>query len=67
MADRRIYVFIELDGNLHHVGQLWARSSREKEGASFQHAKSWLDFNERFALEPALELNTGVFHTEASN
>ena len=26
MTDRKVYVFVELDGELHHVGQLWARS-----------------------------------------
>ena len=35
MTDRKVHVYVELDGNLYHVGQLWARSNREKEGASF--------------------------------
>jgi len=66
LTDRKVNVFVELDGTLYHVGQLWARSSREKEGASFQYEQSWLGNNERFALEPALELNNSVFHTEAN-
>lgn len=65
MTDRKVHVFVELDGTMHHVGLLWARSSRGKEGASFQYEKSWLNNNERFALEPALELTDGTYHTEA--
>lgn len=65
MADRKVHVYVELEGDLYHVGQLWARSSREKEGASFQYEPSWLSHPERFSLEPALELTTGTYHTEA--
>lgn len=65
MSDRKVHVYVELDGALHHVGQLFARSSREKEGASFQYEPSWLSHAERFALEPALELTDGTYHTEA--
>lgn len=65
MSDRKAYVYLELDGTLHHVGQLWARSNRGKEGASFQYEQSWLNVTERFALEPALQLTEGVYHTGA--
>lgn len=63
MKDRKVEVFVELGGELHHVGLLWSRTSRGREGASFQYQKSWLNFNERFALEPALQLTDGVHHT----
>lgn len=56
----------ELNGILHHVGQLWSRSFRGKEGVSFQYDQSWLCNNERFAMEPALELTDGRYHTDAS-
>lgn len=65
MTDRKIHVHLELDGNMHHIGQLWTRSNREKEGASFQYEPSWLSHPERFALEPALGLTEGTYHTEA--
>lgn len=65
MVDRKIQVYVELDAKLHHVGQLWTRSSRGKEGASFQYEPNWLLNPERFALEPALDLTDGTFHTEA--
>lgn len=64
MSERKIQVYVELLGELHHVGQLWSRTVREKEGASFQYEKSWLSNRERFALEPALELLEGPYHTE---
>lgn len=63
MANRQVYVYVELDGKLHLVGQLWARSNRDKEGASFQYEPSWLAGQERFALEPALDLTEGIYHT----
>lgn len=66
MTDRKVHVYVELNGDLHHVGQLWARSSREKEGASFQYDRVWLSHPERFPLEPALALTDGAYHTEAN-
>ncbi len=65
MSDRKVYVYLELDGTLYHVGRLWGRSSRGKEGVSFQYEQSWLNFKERFSLEPALQLNEGIYHTGA--
>ena len=66
MTDRKVYVFVELEGYNHHVGQLWARSTRGKEGATFQYEPTWLTHPERFALEPALDLTDGAYHTEAN-
>jgi len=39
MSIRNIQLYVELDKDLYHVGQLWTRSSRVKEGASFQYEK----------------------------
>ena len=66
MSDRKVHIYVELDGELYQVGQLWSRSFRDKEGASFQYEPGWLTHRERFALEPALELTDGTFHTEAN-
>ena len=30
MADRKVHVYVELDGDLHHVGMLSTRSNRGK-------------------------------------
>ncbi len=64
MSEQKTYVYVELDGDLHNVGQLWTRLTREKEGASFQYERNWLTHPERFALEPALMLTDGAYHTD---
>jgi serine/threonine-protein kinase HipA len=45
------------------VGKLWFRSWNGRESASFQYDPDWLA-SKNFALEPALKLNAGTFHTE---
>lgn len=34
------------------------------ESASFEYGESWIEHKERFALEPALALTAGSFHTD---
>ena len=45
------------------VGKLWFRSWNGRESATFQYDPDWLA-PENFALEPALNLNAGTFHTD---
>ena len=57
------------------VGKLWFRSSNGRESASFEYDPAWLaspsekqtnrdtDNPDHFALEPALKLGAGTFHT----
>ena len=61
--DRQIWVYADLNGRALLVGRLWARVVRGKESASFEYDASWLDNPDRFALEPALALTSGPFHT----
>ena len=61
--DREIFVYIDLRGVPVLVGRLWTRVRRGRESASFEYDASWLDHPERFALEPALTLGPGPFHT----
>jgi serine/threonine-protein kinase HipA len=63
--DREVVVYVDLDGAPHLVGRLWARVRKEKESATFEYAPSWLDHPSRFALEPALAVGPGPFHTAA--
>jgi serine/threonine-protein kinase HipA len=42
---------------------LWARVRKDRENATFEYDKSWLEHRERFSLEPALKLGPGPFHT----
>ncbi|MDB6081708.1 MAG: type toxin-antitoxin system HipA family toxin, partial [Chlamydiia bacterium] len=65
MSDHKVYVYVDLEGELHLVGQLWTHSSHAKERASFQYEATWLTQPEKFALEPALELTAGTYHTES--
>ena len=62
---RQILVYADLQGTPHLVGRLWARARRDRERASFEYDGSWLENPERFALEPALTLGKGTFHTAA--
>ena len=60
---REILVHIDLRGVAVPVGRLWTRERNGRESASFEYDASWLQHPERFALEPALTLGPGPFHT----
>ncbi|WP_281301222.1 MULTISPECIES: HipA domain-containing protein [unclassified Iodidimonas] len=61
--DREIFVYIDLLREPHLVGRLWSRIRKGRESASFEYDATWLEHAERFALEPALALAPGPFHT----
>jgi serine/threonine-protein kinase HipA len=61
--ERTVIVFADLGGVPHRVGRLWWRARRAQESASFEYDKTWLAHPERFALEPALTLGPGPYHT----
>lgn len=63
--DREALVYVDLDGTPQLVGRLWARVRKNKEGATFEYDRTWLDNPARFSLEPALQLGPGPFHTPA--
>ena len=63
--DREVFVYVDLNGVPYLVGRLWARTRKNKEGATFEYDPAWLDHRERFSLEPALKLGPGPFHTPA--
>ena len=63
--DREVLVFVDLRGTPISVGRLWWRSRGGRESASFEYDATWLGHPERFALEPALVLTSGPFHTAA--
>jgi serine/threonine-protein kinase HipA len=65
MMDRQILVYVDLDRKPHLVGRLWARTRKNKESASFEYDRGWLNSPARFSLEPALQLGPGPFHTLA--
>ena len=61
--DREILVSLDLHGAAVFVGRLWYRTRRGRHSASFEYDPGWLARPERFALEPALMLAPGPFHT----
>lgn len=61
--DQEAWVYIDLEGQAHLVGRLWSRLRRGRESASFEYDARWLERTDRFALEPALALGAGAFHT----
>ena len=63
--DRETLVYVDLDGKPHLAGRLWARVRKNKESASFEYDKTWLENPVRFSLEPALQVGPGAFHTPA--
>jgi hypothetical protein len=63
--DREALVYVDLAGRPHLVGRLWARARKDKESATFEYDKTWLEHKEQFSLEPALRLGPGPFHTTA--
>jgi serine/threonine-protein kinase HipA len=65
VTQRVVLVYIDLDGTPTLAGRLWTRVSRDRESASFEYDRTWLDDPDSFALEPALPRGRGAFHTAA--
>lgn len=63
MSSKEVCVSISIGKETYKVGRLWFNHSKGRESASFEYTRAWLRHPERFALEPALKLGTGVFHT----
>ena len=63
MSSKEILVSIALGSEDISIGKLWFHARGHKESASFEYDKEWLDHPEKFALEPALKLTEGAFHT----
>lgn len=63
MNSKEILVSIALGSENIRIGKLWFHIKGHKESASFEYDKKWLDHPEKFALESALKLTEGAFHT----
>ena len=63
MSSSQIYASIQLDHECYSVGQLWGHQRGGRQSATFEYNKNWLKHPEKFALEPALQLTEGAFHT----
>ena len=63
MMEAETLVYVDLSGKPYLVGRLWTRTRKEKDSATFEYDKDWLSNPLRFALEPALTLGPGPFHS----
>jgi serine/threonine-protein kinase HipA len=63
--DMQVLVYVDLEGQAIRVGWLWGRTRKDRDSASFEYDPAWLRHSDRFALEPALQLGPGPFHTPA--
>lgn len=61
--DWEALVYLDLDGRAQLVGRLWGRVRKDRESATFEYDKAWLENPARFSLEPALQLGPGPYHT----
>ncbi|HEV7589360.1 MAG TPA: HipA N-terminal domain-containing protein, partial [Longimicrobium sp.] len=65
MSAPAAYVHVDLRGTTRRVGRLWVRTARGRESATFDYDPEWLASDERFQLDPGLQLYPGSFHTRA--
>ena len=63
--DQEVLVHVDLEGTAYLVGRLWSLTRKNRETATFEYDAEWLQHPARFALEPALHLGPGPFHTAA--
>jgi len=63
MSNNEVFVYVSLEGKDILSGKLWFHNRKGRESASFEYDKDWLSHPERFALEPALQLTEGSYHT----
>jgi serine/threonine-protein kinase HipA len=61
--EKSVLAYVDLDGEPHLVGRMWAHTGKGKESATLQYDEDWLKNPVRFSLEPALQLGPGPFHT----
>lgn len=65
MSSGEAVVHISLGEENVRVGKLRFHYRKGRQGASFEYDGKWLEHPEKFALEPALALTEGAFHTQA--
>ncbi len=61
--ETEVLVYVDIAGTPRLAGRLWARVRKGRESATFEYDPSWLEYENRFSLEPALTLGPGPFHT----
>ena len=59
MADKNVYVYINIKGEDFFVGEMWSHFKNGKETSTFEYANEWLVRKQSFSLEPNLFLGKG--------
>jgi len=59
MTDKKVYVYINLEGKDFLVGEMWSHFKNGKETSTFEYTNEWLAKKEAFSLEPNLFLGKG--------
>ena len=59
------FVFVDLQGTPYLAGRLWIHSKGTNQRATFEYDPNWIAADHRFALEPALHVGAGPYHTAA--
>lgn len=57
-----VFVYLDLQGEVLRVGQLWSHFRNGRESMSFEYDRNWLNHPKKFSLDPALKLFSGSFH-----
>jgi serine/threonine-protein kinase HipA len=65
-VDREAFVYMDIAGVPILVGRLWSRIRKQRETGTFEYDAGWLKRPDRFALEPALILSEGPYHSGAA-
>lgn len=59
MADKKVYVYINLNGEDFLVGEMWSHFNKNRETSTFEYADEWLTQKKVFSLQPNLFLGKG--------
>ncbi|HEX6152432.1 MAG TPA: HipA domain-containing protein [Solirubrobacterales bacterium] len=65
MAERRVEVFVQVDGTELLAGELWSHRRRDRESTTFSYAAGYLGHPAAFELDPSLPLRDGAQQTPA--
>jgi len=65
MSAPEALVYVDLGGSPQLVGRLWIHAKGSSQSASFEYDAKWIDAGHHFALEPALKVGPGPYHTTA--
>ena len=57
------HLHLDIDATSHEVARVWLHEDGNRESATLSYSESWLVHPQAYAIDPALPLQPGVFHT----